>query len=205
MRTLIARFMGPTWGPSGADRTQVGPMSAPWTLLSGMYSVSVVSMVNAFHFTDPLWGESTSDQWRALYDFFSKLKFLINTLRPRQNDQHFPNDMFKCLFLFENVWIWIKISRKFVPKVRMNNIPALVQIMAWRRIGDKPLSEPMMVNLLTHICVTQPQWVKPNVPDMAKLWRVSYHQDMVTSWHGIIGPLYGESICHLWIPHTKGQ
>ena len=33
--TLIARFMGPTWGPSGADRTQVGPMLAPWTLLSG--------------------------------------------------------------------------------------------------------------------------------------------------------------------------
>ena len=33
--TLIAKFMGPTWGPSGADRTQVGPMLAPWTLLSG--------------------------------------------------------------------------------------------------------------------------------------------------------------------------
>ena len=33
--TLIARFMGPTWGPSGADRPQVGPMLAPWTLLSG--------------------------------------------------------------------------------------------------------------------------------------------------------------------------
>ena len=33
MLTLIAKFMGPTWGPSGADRTQVGPMSAPWTLL----------------------------------------------------------------------------------------------------------------------------------------------------------------------------
>ena len=33
--TLIARFMGPTWGPTGADRTQVGPMLAPWTLLSG--------------------------------------------------------------------------------------------------------------------------------------------------------------------------
>ena len=32
---LIARFMGPTWGPSGADSTQVGPMLAPWTLLSG--------------------------------------------------------------------------------------------------------------------------------------------------------------------------
>ena len=33
--SLIARFMGPTWGPSGADRTHVGPMLAPWTLLSG--------------------------------------------------------------------------------------------------------------------------------------------------------------------------
>ena len=35
LHTLIARFMGPTWGPSGADRTQVGPMLAPWTLPSG--------------------------------------------------------------------------------------------------------------------------------------------------------------------------
>ena len=33
--TTVARFMGPTWGPSGANRTQVGPMVAPWTLLSG--------------------------------------------------------------------------------------------------------------------------------------------------------------------------
>ena len=31
---------------------------------------------------------------------------------------------------------------KFVPKGPINNIPALVQIMAWRRPGDKPLSEP---------------------------------------------------------------
>ena len=34
--SLIARFMGPTWGPSGADRTQVGPMLAPWALQSGL-------------------------------------------------------------------------------------------------------------------------------------------------------------------------
>ena len=60
----------------------------------------------------------------------------------------------------ENVWIPIKISLKFVPKGRINNIPALVLIMAWRRTGDKPSSEPMIVSLLTHICVTRPQWVK---------------------------------------------
>ena len=35
--SLIARFMGPTWGPSGADRTQVGSMLVPWTLLSGLH------------------------------------------------------------------------------------------------------------------------------------------------------------------------
>ena len=46
--------------------------------------------------------------------------------------------------------ILIKISLKFVPKVPINNIPSLVQIMAWRRPGDKPLSEPMMVSLLMH-------------------------------------------------------
>ena len=42
---------------------------------------------------------------------------------------------------------------------QISNIPALIQIMAWRRPGDKPLSEPMMVRLPTHICVTRPQWV----------------------------------------------
>ena len=85
----------------------------------------------------------------------------INTLRPRQNGRHFADDIFKRIFLNDNIWIQIKISLKFVPKGSVNNIPALVKIMAWRRPGDKPLSEPMMVSLLTHICVTQPQWVKP--------------------------------------------
>ena len=41
----------------------------------------------------------------------------------------------------------------------INNILSLVQIMAWRRPGDKPLSEPMMVRFPTHICVIRLQWV----------------------------------------------
>ena len=83
----------------------------------------------------------------------------VNTLRPRQNGRRFADDTFRRIFLNENVKISIKISLKFVPKDPINNNPALVQIMAWRLSGDKPLSEPMMVSLLTHICVTQPQWV----------------------------------------------
>ena len=68
--------------------------------------------------------------------------------------------IFKCIFLNENARISIKISLKFVPKGPINKIPALVQMMAWHRPGDKPLSEPMVVRLLTRICVTRPQWVK---------------------------------------------
>ena len=54
-------------------------------------------------------------------------------------------------FRSENVLISINISLKFVPKGPINNIPALVQIMTGRHPGDKPLPEPMMVRLLTHI------------------------------------------------------
>ena len=71
----------------------------------------------------------------------------VNTLRPRQNGRRFADDVFKCIFLNENEWISLKISLKFAPMVPINNIPALVQIMAWRRPGDKPLSEPMIVRL----------------------------------------------------------
>ena len=88
----------------------------------------------------------------------------INSLRPRQNGRHFADDTFKRIFLNENARISIKISLKFFPKGSINNIPALVQIMAWRRPGDKPLSEPMMTILPTHICVTRPQWVNGLVP-----------------------------------------
>ena len=84
----------------------------------------------------------------------------VNTLRPRQNGHHFADDNFKCIFSNENVRIAIQISPKFVPKGRLNNIPSLVQIKAWRRPGDKPLSEQMMVILPTHICVARPQWAK---------------------------------------------
>ena len=84
----------------------------------------------------------------------------VNTLRLRQNGRHFADDIFKCIFLNENVGIPIKILLKFVSKGPINNIPALVQIMVWRRPGDKPLSEPVMFSLLTHICVTRSQWVE---------------------------------------------
>ena len=76
----------------------------------------------------------------------------------------FCSDIFKSIFLNENAWILITILLKFVHRGPINNIPALVQIMAWRRPGDKPLSGPMMVRLPTHICVTRPQWINAKTP-----------------------------------------
>ena len=89
---------------------------------------------------------------------------IFNTLRPRQNGHHFADDNFKCIFFNENVRISIEISLKFVPKGGINNIPSLVQIMAWRRPGNKPLSESMMVRSPMHICIAWPQWVKLLLP-----------------------------------------
>ena len=76
----------------------------------------------------------------------------FSTLRLRQNGRHFPDDILKFIFLDENIWISINISLKVVLYGPINNIPALVQIMAWCRSGAMPLPEPVMVSLLT-------QWV----------------------------------------------
>ena len=50
----------------------------------------------------------------------------------------------KRIFLNENAWISIWISLKFVPKGPIDNKSTLVQVMAWRLTGDKPLSELML-------------------------------------------------------------
>ena len=64
------------------------------------------------------------------------------------------------MFVPELIYKNYIISVKFVTKGPINNFPALVQIMAWCRPSDRPLSEPMRVRLPTHICVIRPQWVK---------------------------------------------
>ena len=79
----------------------------------------------------------------------SKLRpCLVNTLRPRQNGRHFADDTFNRNFVNENARIWIKFSLKFVPKGPINNIPLLVQIMAWCRPSIKRLKSGVSENTL---------------------------------------------------------
>ena len=112
MHSLIARFMGSTWGPAGADRTPCWPHELCYR---GSACFSLM--------------------WIWIYVLSVQL---TNTLRPRQNGGHFPDDILKWIFLNENVLISIKISLNFVPEGLIYNIPALGQIMAWCWPGGKP-------------------------------------------------------------------
>ena len=114
---------------------------------------------------------------------------LNNSSSPEQNGPHFADDIFKCMFVNENVWISIKFSLNIVPDgPKINNILALVQIMAWRWLGDKPLSEPMMVLLLMHICVTRPQWFNSWIVENSWKYNMLLKQD-----------------CSCWCPGNKAH
>ena len=85
-------------------------------------------------------------------------QFAVNTFRPRKNDRLFPDGIYKCIFLNENVWISIKISLKFV-KGPINNIPSLVR--KWLGIGQATSHclNQWWCSLLTLLWVTRPQRV----------------------------------------------
>ena len=101
--------------------------------------------------------------------------------RSRQNCRHFTDDIFKRIFLNKNARISLKISLKFVPNAWINNIPALAQIMLWRRPGDKPLYDP--VNLLTQIYVSRPQCVnRHSVSSIHDIVMVQWEKTLQSCW-----------------------
>ena len=63
--------------------------------------------------------------------------------------------------------------------------------MAWRRPGDKPLSEPMVVRWLTHICVTRLQWVNKQ---LRRVYNVHMHTVIQQDVMRING-----TDCRLWL------
>ena len=81
-------------------------------------------------------------KWHALWAAKSLGSLSVNTLTP--DGWHFADNILKGILFNENCYIFIKISLKYVRKGPIDTNLALVQIMAWGRTGDKPLSEPMM-------------------------------------------------------------
>ena len=94
-----------------------------------------------------------------------KHRFLTTCMLPSplgQNSRHLADDIFKCIFMNESVCILNRISLKFVPRDPFDNKSAMVQVMAWRRTGDKPLPEPMLTQFTEHICGTMGRWANPS-------------------------------------------
>ena len=85
-----------------------------------------------------------------------------NTLRLRQNGDHFAEDIFKCIIL-NIVWISIFISLNFVIFIYIKS--ALVQIMAWCWVGDKTLSETLM-DYFTDAYMWYAQWISRSPPEI---------------------------------------
>ena len=127
--------MGPTWVLSAPDGPHLGPMNL--AIRNGIIEL------------------------RQFWIRYGSLP--VNTLRQRQNGRFFPDEIFKWIFLNEYICIYLRISLKFVPRVQINNIPALVQIMAWRCPGASHYLNQWWYSLLTHICITRPQWVKSKI------------------------------------------
>ena len=72
----------------------------------------------------------------------------INSSPPGQNDHYFADDIFICIFVKQRWCILIEVSVKLVLNGPIDNNPALVKIRAWRRIGNKSLSEPMLTGFI---------------------------------------------------------
>ena len=118
-------------------RTATADIGAQWRLAAFTHGC-VCALWRSTAFIDGF--GTAAERWEKPPMCNSGIPF--NTLRPRQDGRHFSDDTFKRIFLNENVGISIKIALKFVHKGPINNIPALVQMMAWSRPGDKSLSEP---------------------------------------------------------------
>ena len=143
-----------------ALNSQKTPHTSPLRASYGMSFVSILMkndrVIKGFYCTLTQWG-------------LNKMVHILTHWGPDKMAAIFQK-IFQINFLIGNVWISIRISLKFVPKGPIDNIPALVQIMAWRRPGDKPLSESIMVSLLTHICFNRPQWVKASSHHLNQWW-----------------------------------
>ena len=123
--------------------------------------------------------------------------------------------IFNIIFLNQNVWFSIETSLKFLPNGSIGNKPVLAQVMAWRRSGDKPLSEPMMVRLPTDICVTRSQWVIKHLGSQSISGNVTYVYVQCLYWrlyqhltHLYSIMPYSAKVCschciRVWIPNGR--
>ena len=141
----FARVLRSYWmTPSGSQRwSQYCTYWWPSAVMcSGIYSRSDHQIWVPYIYGTGTWGIKYHECQRSIAWLVANS--LLNTSRPEQNGHQFADDIFKFIFLDENCCTLIKILLQIVPVDLVNDIEALVQVMAWRRPGDKPLHEPIL-------------------------------------------------------------
>ena len=132
----------------------VWPLTGAWDQNSMRLVNSIISTVNGrWHFV------CNRDLFGLTFWYLNYLDAIL-TQRGRDKMATIFQSTFSNGFYWMKMYEFLLTFHWSVPGGPLNNIPTLVQVMTWRRPGDKPLSEPMMVRLPKHICVTRPQWVK---------------------------------------------
>ena len=89
--------------------------------------------------------------WQSVWPLFQTLIRLLTHLPLNKMAAILPDNILKYIFKNEKFYILMKISLKFVPKGPIDNMSALIQVMAWCRTGSKPL----LPSSLMHICGTR--------------------------------------------------
>ena len=141
--TQITRFMGPIWGPPGSCQ---GIVCMVWTLLYFAMLYYIIFLCYPY-FQSYFTGTEVTIKWMSQMNHMNPQIIIENNTKHSTkiySGCHFTDNVFRCIFVNEMLHILMKISLKFVAEGPNDNYPALVQIMALHRIGDKPLSEPML-------------------------------------------------------------
>ena len=149
--------MGPTWGPSGANRTQVGPIVAPWTLLSG-YALCEYKVISEFY--DPC----CSARCKILCTISCYIGSCCN-----ESQVHFLSTLFGFVQQF------LQISPSALD---INDSPLVCPV---RQVKTRAYNHHQKHALQTCL-LTRPSWNHTPVASLSQLYLLQ-HQWMATHWH----------------------
>ena len=141
LSTQIAMLMGPTWDPSGSCRPQMGPMLAPWTLLSG-YVMFRLTHQCSFLYREPQHQGATMLSPHTSFHQHSEAVTRWLTFDRRQ---------FEMQFIEKKMFIWWFQSQWMLFLGVILTIQEIVFVKAWCRTGDKPLPEPVKAHLTSGV------------------------------------------------------
>ena len=169
LTTQIAKFMGAAWGPPGDDRTQVGPMVAPWTLLSGYCKWSDGNGPWFIVIRSPViaWQDTSDFDFRSSCpskseDIFFISKYTFNSLARERFGKNFTTTFYEW-YLYHLLWhrVLCDCHRTLI----IDDMSTLVQVKACCRQVPSNCLNRYWPDSMSTCTVTRPQWVNTRKPE----------------------------------------